>query len=163
MNDFPGVARRFEKITDNLYSDDAHTPEKIMGCMSVARELASRTNQKIVVIYEPLTNRRMHYLGKEHHSVFDGASAIYWLPSYLAREDPRLPILSPEELIQNLSPSLQKIAKPAQMSPELKDTIDQHLKNGDLVVAMVGGGSGSLDEWLRKKLFITLKFGRLGR
>jgi len=151
MGDFPGVARRFERITDNLYSDDAHTPEKILGCMSVAKEVANRTSQKIIVIYEPLTNRRMHYLGAEHHSVFDGASAIYWVPSYLAREDPNLQILSPQELIKNLNPELQAIAKPMKVDEELKNTIKNHLKANNLVVAMAGGGAGSLDEWLRKE------------
>jgi UDP-N-acetylmuramate--alanine ligase len=151
MSEFPGVARRFERIADNLYSDDAHTPEKILGCMSVARELANRSKQKIIVIYEPLTNRRMHYLGSEHHSVFDGASAVYWIPSYLAREDPKLKVLSPEELITNLSPELQEIAKPLQRDALLKVAIQNHLKAGDMVVAMAGGGSGSLDEWIRKE------------
>jgi UDP-N-acetylmuramate--alanine ligase len=151
MSLYPGVARRFERITENLYSDDAHTPEKILGCMSVARELANRTKQKIVVIYEPLTNRRMHYLGAEHHSVFDGANAIYWVPSYLAREDPKLRVLSPEELITHLSPELQEIAKPMAVDISLKVLIQSHLQAGDMVVAMAGGGSGSLDEWLRKE------------
>jgi UDP-N-acetylmuramate--alanine ligase len=148
---FPGVARRFERIAENLYSDDAHTPEKILGCMSVARELANRTKQKIIVIYEPLTNRRMHYLGAEHHSVFDGASAIYWVPSYLAREDPDLQILSPQELIKNLSSDLQDIAQPVKVDGTLKVVIENHLKAGDMVVAMAGGGAGSIDEWLRKE------------
>lgn len=150
MSIFPGVARRFERITENLYSDDAHTPEKILGCMSVARELASKTRQKVIVVYEPLTNRRMHYLGAAHHSVFDGASAIYWVPSYLAREDPKLKILSPEELITNLSPELQTIAQPMKLDNKLRIIIQNHLQLGDLVVAMAGGGAGSLDEWLRQ-------------
>jgi UDP-N-acetylmuramate--alanine ligase len=150
MDEFPGVARRFERIVPNLYSDDAHTPEKIVGAMSVARETAARKNQKIVVLYEPLTNRRMHYLGREHHSVFEGASEIYWLPSYLAREDPNLPVLTPEELIKNLSPQLQEIAHPAQKDETLRHMIQQHLDSGDLVVAMAGGGGDSLDEYLRQ-------------
>lgn len=151
MSLFPGVARRFERLAENLYTDDAHTPEKILGCMSVARELAGKIGQKIVVVYEPLTNRRMHYLGAAHHSVFDGASAIYWVPSYLAREDPKLQVLSPEELITNLSPELQEIAKPMKLDKTLKIMIQNHLQNGDMVVAMAGGGAGSLDEWLRKE------------
>jgi UDP-N-acetylmuramate--alanine ligase len=149
MNSFPGVARRFEMLAENLYSDDAHTPEKIIGGMSVAKEMATE-NQKIIVLYEPLTNRRMHYLAKNHHSVFEGASEIYWLPSYLAREDPNLPILTPDELIKNLNPGLQKVAHPALRNDELKQIVDKHLDNGDLVVAMTGGGGDSLDEWLRK-------------
>jgi UDP-N-acetylmuramate--alanine ligase len=152
MSTFPGVARRFEQIAPNLYSDDAHTPEKIVGCMSVAKEIAQMNgSQKIAVVYEPLTNRRMHYLAKQHHSVFDGASAIYWAPSYLAREDPNQEILKPEQLINNLSPELKKIARAVELDQDLKNDIMLHLKNGDLVVAMSGGGGGSLDEWLRKE------------
>jgi UDP-N-acetylmuramate--alanine ligase len=148
---FPGVARRFERITENLYTDDAHTPEKIIGCMSVAREMAGRTKQKIIIVYEPLTNRRMHYLGPDHHSVFEGANAIYWVPSYLAREDPQQQILSPEELIKHLKSDLRAIAKPMKLDGALKVVIEHHLQAGDMVVAMAGGGAGSLDEWLRKE------------
>jgi UDP-N-acetylmuramate-alanine ligase len=120
--------------------------------MSVARETAAQNgDQKIVVVYEPLTNRRMHHLAREHKSVFQGAAAIYWTPSYLAREDPNLPILKPEQLIDNLAPELQRIAKPAELDDSLKSAIQQHLKAGDLVVAMSGGGGGSLDEWLRNE------------
>lgn len=150
VNSFPGVSRRFERIAANLYSDDAHTPEKILGGMSVARETAKGNgNQKVVVIYEPLTNRRMHYLAKDHHSVFKGASAIYWVPSYLAREDPSLEVLKPEQLIAKLNPALRSVARPAALDNGLKQSIQEHLSSGDLVVAMSGGGGGSLDEWLR--------------
>src|SRR5581483_9085890 len=119
INTFPGASRRFEEIVPNLYSDDAHTPEKIRGCMSVAQETA-KAGQKIVVLYEPLTNRRMHHLGNEHFDVFEGASKIYWLPSYLAREDPNQKVLTPGELIQNLSPKLQKITQSAARDERLK-------------------------------------------
>jgi UDP-N-acetylmuramate--alanine ligase len=151
MNRFPGVSRRFEQIVKNLYSDDAHTPEKIKGCMSVAKEKAVATGQKIIVLYEPLTNRRMHHLGSAHRDVFEGAEAIYWLPSYLAREDPNLVILEPNELIRHLSPKLAAIARPADKDNKLKQIIQEHLNAGNLVVAMAGGGAGSLDEWLRKE------------
>src|SRR3989344_403414 len=150
MNGFPGVSRRFEKLLDNLYTDYAHTPEKIIGAMSVAKEIAAANGQKIVVVYEPLTNRRMHYTAANHHSVFEGASAIYWTPSYLAREDPGQVILSPAELIPNLSPQLQQIAHPAELNEALAQAIGRHLQAGDLVVAMSGGSGGSLDEWLRQ-------------
>ncbi|MEO8785027.1 MAG: hypothetical protein ABI221_01765, partial [Candidatus Saccharimonadales bacterium] len=72
---------------------------------------------------------------------------LYWLPSYLAREDPAQRIIPPTEMISHLSePS---IAEPAQRGPELKATIQKHLDAGDLVVGMAGGGGDSLDEWLR--------------
>jgi UDP-N-acetylmuramate--alanine ligase len=151
MDKFPGLSRRFEQIVPNLYSDYAHTPEKIRGGMSVAMEVAAKNNQKVVVIYEPLTNRRMHYTAKDHHDVFEGASDIYWVPSYLAREDPNQRVLTPEELVKNLSPQLQIIAHPSYLDSSLKKEIQKHLAQGDLIIAMSGGGGGSLDEWLRKE------------
>ena len=151
LSNFPGVSRRFEKITDNLYSDYAHTPEKIRGAMNVALETTHSTGQKIIVIYEPLTNRRMHYTRDAHHSVFDGASKIYWVPSYLAREDPSQPVLKPAELIRSLSAQLQSVAESAQLDDKLKSSIKEHLANGDLVLALSGSGGGSLDEWLRQE------------
>src|SRR5579885_1140900 len=62
MNKFPGLQRRMEEIVPNLYSDYAHTPEKIRGAMSVALEMAADTGQDVIVVYEPLTNRRQHYM-----------------------------------------------------------------------------------------------------
>jgi len=151
INEFPGVARRMEEITTNLYSDYAHTPEKVVAGMNTALEMAKKNNQKVVAIYEPLTNRRMHYTRQNHTNIFDGADKIYWVPSYLAREDPNLPVLTPSELIKSLSPALQEIAKPTELDAQLKAVIQSHLDAGDLVVAMSGGGGHSLDEWLRKE------------
>lgn len=149
MSKFPGSQRRMERIVDGLYSDYAHTPEKIRGAMSVALEMAEDTNKNVVVIYEPLTNRRQHYMLKDYRDCFDGAKIVYWIPSYLAREDPEQRIIAPAELISHLSdPS---VAKPMQRDEQLENVIREHLKNGDMVVGMAGGGGGSLDEWLRSR------------
>ncbi len=149
MNKFPGLQRRMEEIAANLYSDYAHTPEKVRGAMSVASEIAQANNQNLVVIYEPLTNRRQHYMIDDYGDCFDGATKLYWLPSYLAREDPNQRIIPPEEMISHLSdPSF---AEAAERDQALKLTIEHHLKKGDLVVGMAGGGGDSLDEWLRQE------------
>ncbi|HLG90920.1 MAG TPA: Mur ligase family protein, partial [Candidatus Saccharimonadales bacterium] len=150
MSAFPGISRRFEKIIDNLYTDYAHTPDKIRGIMSVALETAQKTGQKIAIIYEPLTNRRMHYMKDQHQGVFDGVGALYWVPSYLAREDSAQPVLTPAELIKNLDVPAQAVAKPMELNDELKTVIQGHLAGGDLVIGLSGGGGGSLDEWLRQ-------------
>lgn len=149
VSTFPGTQRRMEQIASNLYSDYAHTPEKIRGGMSVALEIAAKKNQPLIVVYEPLTNRRQHFMINDYKDCFRGAAQVYWLPSYLAREDPMQRIIQPEELIARLDePGL---ALPAEMGPDLKRTIQAHLAKGDMVVAMAGGGGGSLDEWLRKE------------
>lgn len=151
INDFPGVSRRFERLAENLYTDYAHTPDKIRGVMSVALETAQKTGQKIAIIYEPLTNRRMHHMRAQHREVFDGVDALYWVPSYLAREDPKQSVLTPSELIKDLNMPAQAVAMPMRLDNKLKDAILKHLAEGDLVIGLSGGGGGSLDEWLRKE------------
>ena len=148
MNSFPGLQRRMEMIAPNIFSDYAHTPEKIRGAMSAALEYATAHNQKLVVIYEPLTNRRQHYMKDVYQDCFTGAEKVYWLPSYLAREDPNQPILTPDELVRHLSdPS---IAVPHARDEALLGIIKDHIAQGDMIVGMAGGGGDSLDEWLRK-------------
>jgi UDP-N-acetylmuramate--alanine ligase len=147
INRFPGLSRRMEEIVPNLYSDYAHTPEKIRGAMSVALEMAREAGQNLVVVYEPLTNRRQHYMQDEYKDCFDGADRVYWIPSYLAREDPDQPILTPAELIARLDNP--DIAVPMDRDAKLKLVIQEHLDKGDMVVGMAGGGGGSLDDWLR--------------
>lgn len=147
MNDFPGLQRRMEKIVPCLYSDYAHTPEKIRGAMSVALEMASKKAQEVVVIYEPLTNRRQHYMLNDYGDCFSGAKKVYWVPSYLAREDPLQRIIPPEELISHLADP--NLAEARERDASLRQTIQEHLDAGDMVVAMAGGGGNSLDEWVR--------------
>jgi UDP-N-acetylmuramate--alanine ligase len=151
MSKFPGVSRRMEKISKHIYSDYAHTPEKITGAIGIAREVAAREKRDLVIVYEPLTNRRMHYTREQHRDLFNGIKHLYWVPSYLAREDPNLPVLTPTELITNLNPETQAIAEPAELNKDLKKKLKKHLRHGGLVVALSGGGGESLDEWLRKE------------
>jgi UDP-N-acetylmuramate--alanine ligase len=144
INQFPGVSRRFEKIANNLYSDYAHTPEKIAGCLQLANEVS----KKVVVVYEPLTNKRQYEISSTYENLFDGVEKLFWVPSYLTREDPNQPVLTPAELIKNMNNP--EIAEPAELNDNLKLNIDKCLNEGALVVCLSGGGGGSLDEWLRK-------------
>jgi len=147
INNFPGSSRRMEEIATNLYSDYAHTPEKIKGAMSIAREMADENNQKLVVVYEPLTNRRQHFMKDEYKDCFLGVDKLYWIPSYLAREDPDQAILTPKELISHINNP--EIAEAKEMDHELLQNIKENLENNNLVVCLSGGGGKSLDEWLR--------------
>lgn len=145
IESFPGLSRRFELITNNLYTDYAHTIPKIEGCLQMAKEKSNN----VVVIYEPLTNRRQHFIKDGYKDVFLGIKKLYWVPSYLAREDPEQTVLKPEDLIEGLSN--KQIAEPAELNEDLKNKIKAHIDNGDLVVSMSGGGGHSLDEWLRQE------------
>jgi UDP-N-acetylmuramate--alanine ligase len=148
-NRFPGLSRRFEKIADNIYSDYAHTPEKIAGCLQRAHELSDN----IVVIYEPLTNRRQHYIKDAYRTLFAGVKKLYWVPSYQTREDPNQPVLSPAELIGYMDN--RQIAEASELNQTLHEKIAAHRQAGDTVVCLSGGGGGSLDEWVRKEFSAT--------
>lgn len=145
---FPGLKQRMELLAPNLYSNYAHTAEKIQGGMLTALELARPKKQDVIIIYEPLTNRRQHYIKETYKHSFKGAKKIYWAPTYLAREDPNLPMLSPEQLITYLENP--QIAAPVKLDDHLLRSIKRHLADGDMVVAMGASGGGSLDEWLRQ-------------
>ncbi|MET1033469.1 MAG: Mur ligase domain-containing protein [Candidatus Saccharimonadales bacterium] len=148
LDRFPGVARRFEQIAPRIFSDYAHTPPKVRGALQLAHEVAG---QNVVVIYEGLHNTRQHFIRDELKDLFDSVKQLYVVPSYLAREDPDLALLSPEDLRALLNDETQERTEPAALDSELSDKISQHVKDGDLVLALSAGGGGSLDEWLRTK------------
>jgi len=147
LNEFKGLHRRMEEITSNLYTDYAHTPEKIKAAINVAKEMVEESKQRLVVVYEPLTNRRQTYIKHKYADVFMGVDQLYWIPSYLARENPLDKILTPKELIEYMEN--KNIASPLKIS-ELRQIIDMHLQKGDFILCMSGGGANSLDEWLRE-------------
>lgn len=148
MNSFPGLSRRFEQLIPSLYTDYAHTPPKIRGAIQAAQEVAG---QNVVVVYEGLHNTRQHFIKDELLHLFDEVKQLYIVPSYLAREDPNLLLLRPEDLRNLLSIEAQGHATPAQLDQTLHSSIESHLASGDLVLCLTAGGGGSLDEWLRQK------------
>lgn len=150
LDEFPGVARRFEKIFNHLYSDYAHTPEKIEGALQLAGEVASGL-ENVVIIYEGLHNTRQHFILKQLTELFQGIKKLYVVPSYLARENESLEMLTPEKLCTLMSKPDERI--PSGLDETLKYAIDEHIKTGDLVLCLTAGGGGSLDEWLRKQSF----------
>lgn len=148
LNAFPGVSRRFEQINGRLYSDYAHTPPKIRGALETAEEMAGK---EVVVIYEGLHNSRQHFIKEDLEHLFDGVKQLYIVPSYLAREDPDQELLTPEKLRLLLSPAAEAKSKAMQVDDDLKDAIQKHLDQGDLVLCLTAGGGNSLDEWLRRE------------
>lgn len=150
VSDFPGAQRRMEELAHGLFTDYAHTPEKIEGCLSVAEEIAKQRQKNVVVVYEPLTNRRQHFMKNDYKDVFNGVKHVYWIPTYLSREDPHQAVLTPAELIEYLDNPA--IAEEAAMNDQLWDALQSEINAGSIVVCMSGGGGGSLDEWLRAKV-----------
>lgn len=148
MNAFPGLSRRFEQLVPGLYSDYAHTPPKIRGALQLAHELAG---QNVVVVYEGLHNTRQHFIRDELRDLFDDTKHLYIVPSYLAREDPSLQLLQPEDISGLLNKPTQSRTTPSVLDDTLKQRIEAHLTAGDLVLCLTAGGGNSLDEWLRQQ------------
>jgi UDP-N-acetylmuramate--alanine ligase len=146
MHEFPGLSRRFEKITENIYSDYAHTPEKIRGAIQTAQEIAG---ENLVVVYEGLHNTRQHFINKELVNMFEGAKKLYIVPSYLAREDESLEMLTPEKLCEIAKVPTDR--EPASLDENLNSNIVNEVSKGNLVLCLSAGGGGSLDEWLRNE------------
>ena len=140
---FPGTDRRLQRLANNLYTDYGHHPQEIKATLQAASELADR----VVLVYQPHQNVRQHLIALEYNAdIFAKAHAVYWLPTYLSREDPKLAILSPAELTKQLPGHLVHFAE---MNDGLWRKIQSHRANGDLVLCM---GAGSIDSWLHESL-----------
>ena len=139
---FPGADRRFERLLPNLYSDYGHHPSEIATFLQAAREL----NDHVVLVYQPHQNTRQHAIRTEYTDCFELAETVYWLPTYLSREDPSLPILTADELTENVT-TIDSIYT-AEMDDELWETIQRARDEGKMVVCM---GAGTIDEWVRSR------------
>ena len=143
LNAFPGTGRRFEKLADNLYTDYGHHPSEIAATLQLAHEL----NDRVVLVYQPHQNIRQHEVRERYtDEIFTHADEIYWLPTYLTREDPNLPVLTPEELTRQLTTDKVHIA---QLDDTLWQAICEWRARGALVLGM---GAGTIDGWLREQL-----------
>lgn len=143
INAFPGTSRRFEKLSDNLYSDYGHHPAEIAATLQMAREVSDH----VVLIYQPHQNVRQHQIKDDYtDEVFKNAEEIYWLPTYLSREDPNLETLTPEQLSSHVTGDKVHVAD---TDDTLWDTICRHRDAGHLVLVM---GAGSIDGLVRHQL-----------
>lgn len=142
LGEFPGTDRRFEKIDDNLYSDYGHHPKEIAATLQLARELSDH----VVLVYQPHQNRRQTRIQTMYDDQFELADETYWLPTYLSREDPNEPILTPEELISNLTN--KQTVHVAEFGDDLWNTIQKARSEGKLVLCM---GAGTIDSWVRER------------
>lgn len=141
INKFPGTNRRFEKLADNLYSDYGHTPTEIAATLQMARELSNH----VILVYQPHQNVRQHEV-KDHYTdaVFANAETVYWLPTYLSRENLDLAILSPDDLSKHVSNVIV-----TDLDDTLWQTINEARAQGKMVLCM---GAGTIDGWIRAHL-----------
>ena len=146
LNDFPGVGRRFERICDGVYSDYGHHPEEIAATVGVAKEEAKRTGRTgVVIVYEPHQNTRQHEVFDGYKDAFLGVDKLYWLPTYLTRENPELKVITPEEFIASLNNG--EVGEVAEIGEELAQKLRELRNDGKLIILMTAGPA---DSWLRK-------------
>jgi UDP-N-acetylmuramate--alanine ligase len=143
INKFPGTDRRFVRLAPGLYSDYGHTPTEIAATLQLAHELSDH----VVLVYQPHQNVRQHeIIGQYNNDIFHDANEIYWLPTYLTRENPDLPTLTPQQLAKNIDKEKVHFA-------ELDDSLWQEItaarNSGKLVLCM---GAGTIDGWIREQL-----------
>ena len=149
LNEFPGVGRRFERLCDGVYTDYAHHPEEIVATIDVARDEAQLRELKgVVAVYQPHQNVRQHEVQEGYKDAFSGVEKLYWLPTYLTREDPELRVLEPEEFIEDLA-LMDGVAEAAELSDGLFAEMMRWRDEGYLVLLMTAGPA---DEWLKLKL-----------
>lgn len=149
INQFPGVGRRFEQVSEGFYSDYAHHPEEVAATVEIAREEAERRGLKgVVAVYEPHQNIRQSGLVDEYKQVFEGVAKLYWLPTYLTRENPALEVIPPTEFIARLSN--KKVAETAEPNEKLAAELLKWHEKGYLVLLMTAGPA---DLWLRKLVY----------
>ena len=147
LNEFPGAGRRFERITEGVYSDYGHHPEEIRATVEMAREEAKMRGFKgVVVVYEPHQNTRQHEVFEGYSQAFRGVARLYWLPTFLTRENPDLAIITPEEFIKSLENA--EVGEVAEISEELAEKLHDWRERGYLVLLM---SAGPADTWLRKE------------
>ncbi len=149
INSFPGVGRRFEQVSEGYYSDYAHHPEEVAATVEIAREEAERRDlEGVVAVYEPHQNIRQSELAADYANAFDGVTKVYWLPTYLTREDPKRKVLTPSDFITKLDN--KKIAEPAELNDKLATELKKWHNKGYLVLLM---SAGPADLWLRKLVY----------
>lgn len=145
LNEFPGVGRRFERIADGFYSDYAHHPEEISVTIEMAKEEAERLGKKgVVVAYQPHQNTRQHEVYPGYKDAFVGADKIFWLPTYLTRENPDLEVLTPEFFINLLDN--KESAETAELNSSLAENLRAYADKNYLVLLLTAGPA---DTWFR--------------
>jgi UDP-N-acetylmuramate--alanine ligase len=147
LNKFPGLKKRFEKIGSGVYADYAHHPRSIKATLEMARETAKAEGfAGVTAIYEPLQNIRQYEVYGDYPEAFALADKVYWLPTYLTREERNpMKVLEPEFFVQLIGDK----AEAARLSDKLATKIREARDEGQLVLVMAGGHS---DEWVRNNL-----------
>ena len=145
LNRFPGAGRRFEEVTEGVFSDYGHHPEEIRTTLKMAKEVKIRNGYAgVAVVYQPHQNTRQHEVRALYKDAFVNADKLFWLPTYLTREDPELEIIQPGEFIEDLEN--RDVAETAEMNDALAARL-RELRDDNWLILLLAAGPA--DGWLR--------------
>ena len=83
-----------------------------------------------------------------YSDAFVGVTKLYWAPTYLTRENPKIKVVKPEQFIDKLEN--KKVAEAAELDDELAEKVKEWHKKGYLVLLM---SAGPADAWIRKLVY----------
>ncbi len=146
VQEYQDAFRQFERQSETVVKGD-----EIAADVDLAGEEAERRGLKgVVVVYEPHQNIRQSELADDYAEAFEGVARLYWLPTYLTREDPSLKVLTPADFIERLAPASRKVAEAAELNDKLAAELLKWHEKGYLVLLMTAGPA---DLWLRKLVY----------
>ena len=78
--------------------------------------------------------------------MFYGVDYLFWVPTYLTRENPNLKILQPTDLIAQVNSDNKQIV-PAKLNAELTNQLKEFRLNSNIILFL---GAGDIDAYARQ-------------
>lgn len=161
---FQGVKRRFTKtneVNGVIYIDDyAHHPAEIIATLKTARNIVSKTGNKIIAIAQPHRYSRLHSLFSDYIHCFDDADLLYISEIYSAGESP-ITGVSRDILVNAIKQSYpEKNVHPLDSENQLPEIIKKIACPGDIVIFM---GAGNITSWSYLVPEKVLELDKLGK
>lgn len=92
LADFEGVRRRFELVGTahevRVFDDYAHHPTKVAAALTALRALATESQGRAVVVFQPHLYSRTQTFAREFGAALSAADLVFVLDVYGAREQP---------------------------------------------------------------------------
>lgn len=92
LADFEGVRRRFELVGVaagvKVFDDYAHHPTKVAAALTTVRTLATESQGRAIVVFQPHLYSRTETFAREFGSALSTADEVFVLDVYAAREQP---------------------------------------------------------------------------
>lgn len=140
IENFEGIGRRMEMISDNIYDDYAHHPTAIKKTLAGLREQFPES--KIWAIVEPHGFDRTHALLDLYKGAFNSVDKVIIGPIFKARDTNNFGV-SEEDIVKI---SDHKDINSAKDLDEIKKIVKDEFKDGDILVVM---GAGKSSEWAK--------------